>query len=191
MTKVTDMSKLKAECEMIEKLNRKVVDWYTLKYPQIISNNPNKNSLRAIACLSSQVLLPLEHQFGSLEVTYGFTSARLLKEIRKTSPTGIAPDLDQHAAHELNSRGAYFCERLGAACDFMINRYAGRMNEVAQWITLNLSFDRLYFYGPDRPIHVSVGPDMRQFIQIMKTAKSGRRYPGQKGTKITFNSISG
>jgi hypothetical protein len=29
------------------------------------------------------------------------------------------------------------------------------MEEVARWIMANLPYDRLYFYGKDRPIHLS------------------------------------
>ena len=43
------------------------------------------------------------------------------------------------------------------------------MREVADWIIENLPFDRLYFYGSDRPIHVSFGPsNQRAAFEIQK-----------------------
>jgi hypothetical protein len=49
--------------------------------------------------------------------------------------------------------------------------------EVAQWIVANTPFDRLYFYGDDKPIHVSVGPNQDRQIVRMVVAKSGRLVP--------------
>jgi len=65
----------------------------------------------------------------------------------------IAPALDQHAAHERNRHGQPVCPRLGAAVDFIVEDED--MAEVARWIMANLPFDRLYFYGSERPLHVS------------------------------------
>ncbi len=51
------------------------------------------------------------------------------------------------------------------------------MLEVAQWIVANTPFDRLYFYGDDRPIHVSHGPNRDRQIVLMVAGKSGRLVP--------------
>jgi hypothetical protein len=48
---------------------------------------------------------------------------------------------DQHAAHELNTRGKPICDRLGAAADFLVPYES--MLEVAQWVVENTPLDRL------------------------------------------------
>ena len=42
------------------------------------------------------------------------------------------------------------------------------MFEVSQWISENLEFDRLYFYGKDRPIHLSFSESPTQQVTVMK-----------------------
>ncbi|GAM62963.1 hypothetical protein JCM19232_4640 [Vibrio ishigakensis] len=49
------------------------------------------------------------------------------------------------------------------------------MHKVALYITQNLPFDRLYFYGKDRPLHVSFGPDQSRYIQYRRTKENGDR----------------
>jgi hypothetical protein len=61
---------------------------------------------------------------------------------KKISPR-IDPSRDQHAAHELNTRGKPTCARLGAAADFFVPYQS--MLEVAQWVVENTDFDRFYF----------------------------------------------
>lgn len=52
------------------------------------------------------------------------------------------------------------------------------MLEVAQWIVSNLPFDRLYFYGNDRPIHVSYSKDKTGQVTVMAPSKlSNRKIP--------------
>ena len=41
----------------------------------------------------------------------------------------------------------------------------------------NTPFDRLYFYGADRPIHVSHGPEHRRQVVRMLAGKDGRLLP--------------
>jgi hypothetical protein len=56
------------------------------------------------------------------------------------------------------------------------------MEEVATWVSKNTPFDRLYYYGSDRPIHVSFGPDeARDFVEMRKTA-SGSTVPFRRKT---------
>ncbi|MCW8107115.1 hypothetical protein OPS25_01180 [Alteromonas ponticola] len=178
-----------SDIKTIRRLNQRVIDWHASKYPNVSCNEPSNKSLQAITDLSSAILVPIEKQYGAFCITYGFTSAILLREIKKKNPRGIAPSLDQHAAHELNSEGNFFCNRLGAACDFIVESHASKMDQVANWVSQNLSFDRMYFYGVDRPLHVSFGPELNQFIQIMEITSDGRRYPGKKGAGITFDKV--
>ena len=71
--------------------------------------------------------------------------------------------------------GRIVCARLGAAVDFIVDDED--MFEVAQWVAANTPFDRLYFYGVDRPIHVSYGPNHDRQIVRMVPSKSGRLVP--------------
>jgi hypothetical protein len=51
------------------------------------------------------------------------------------------------------------------------------MREVADWVAENTRFDRLYFYGEDRSIHVSYGPEQKgEYIDLVVT-ESGRQVP--------------
>jgi DNA phosphorothioation-associated putative methyltransferase len=121
--------------------------------------------------LAAHVLDPVIDYFGMIELSYGFCSAKLAREI----PGRIDPRLDQHAGHELNRRGKPICERLGVACDFLVTDED--MEEVALWVAANTPFDRLYFYGKDRPIHVSYSnTPARQFVRMSASA-SGARVP--------------
>jgi DNA phosphorothioation-associated putative methyltransferase len=121
--------------------------------------------------LASKILDPVIEYYGSIELTYGFASQELTKSI----PSRIAPKIDQHASHERNKRGVHICSRLGAAVDFLVRDED--MFEVAQWIAANLPFDRLYFYGPDRPVHVSYGPDQSRSFVEMRESGTSRRIP--------------
>jgi hypothetical protein len=49
--------------------------------------------------------------------------------------------------------------------------------EVALFVVDHTDFDRLYFYGPDRPVHVSVGPERKREIVLLRPGPSGRRIP--------------
>ena len=84
-----------------------------------------------IECGATQVLDPVMDYFGGIQLTYGFCSPELTKHINGS----IDPKRDQHAAHELNTRGNLICERKGAACDFIVPDE--NMLEVAQWIVQN------------------------------------------------------
>jgi hypothetical protein len=112
-----------------------------------LPNNPD--TYTALYELASNVLDPIIEYFGSIKLTYGFCSSDLSRAISG----GIAPSLDQHAAHERNRKGRYVCQRLGAAADFIVDDE--NMREVVDWISKNVRFDRVYFYGTNRPIHVS------------------------------------
>ena len=51
------------------------------------------------------------------------------------------------------------------------------MLEVALWIAENLKFDRLYFYGTNRPIHVSIGPENTRQVTLMQPSETGKLIP--------------
>lgn len=124
------------------------------------------DSYTALYELATNILDPVIDYFGMIKLTYGFCSAALAKEI----PGRIAPKLDQHAAHEKKRNGKFICERLGAACDFIIEDED--MEEVALWIVNLVKFDKIYFYGKCKPLHVSYGPqNKRQFIDMVSSSK--------------------
>ncbi len=140
-----------------------------------IENRPQQpDSYTALYELAIHVLDPVIDYFGMIQLTYGFCSHELGKHIKKR----VAPKLDQHAAHERNTRHNLICPRLGAAVDFMVEDE--NMREVADWIAENTPFDRLYFYGENRPIHVSYGPEQkREYIDLIQT-ESGRQVPKKR-----------
>lgn len=140
-----------------------------------LSNLPKEpDTYTALYELATHVLDPVIEYFGAIRITYGFCSSELAKLIRK----GVAPKLDQHAAYEKNRRGRFICERPGAAVDFLVED--DNMLEVAEWINANTVFDRLYYYGPDRPIHVSYGPEPKRAFIEMITQEDGRLIPRQR-----------
>ena len=129
------------------------------------------DSYKALHELATNVLDLVVDKFGPIELTYGFSSPELIKAI----PERIAPKLDQHASHEKNRIGNFICERLGAACDFIVQ--GKDMREVAEWVYKNTEVDRVYFYGRENPIHVSFSNKRaHQFVEML-VGKSGRRTP--------------
>ena len=48
-----------------------------------------------------------------------------------------------------------------------------------RWVGANTPFDRLYFYGADQPIHLSVGPEQSRQVVLMRAGPSGRLVPRQ------------
>ena len=121
--------------------------------------------------LAQAILDPLCEQFWPLELTYGFAGPALTRHI----PGRIAPALDQHAGSELNRAGRLVCARRGQACDVRVAGVAA--TDVARFIAQNLPFDRLYLYGDDRPLHVSIGPDDSRAVYRLELLASGRRVP--------------
>ncbi|KVO03828.1 peptidase m15a [Burkholderia ubonensis] len=137
-----------------------------------IENVPQRpESFNALHDLATNLLDPIIDYFGGIKLTYGFCSHALSKRIR----TRVAPHLDQHAAYECSSRGKRICDRGGAACDFIVPDED--MEEVSRWIMENLPFDRLYFYGKTRPIHVSYTEKPQGVAYEMREATNGRRIP--------------
>lgn len=137
-----------------------------------LANLPKQpESWNALLELAEQVLDPVIDWFGMIRLTYGFCSPGLARQI----PARIDPKRDQHAAHERNRLGKPICPRLGAAVDFLIEDE--NMREVAHWIATHTPFDRLYFYEPDLPLHVSYGPEHSRQIVLMRPGPSGRLVP--------------
>ena len=138
----------------------------------------NPLTYNAIHRLAVCVLDPIIDYFGAIRLTYGFCSSALAKHIDER----IAPKLDQHASHECNRLGKPICHRLGAAVDFFVEDE--NMLEVAQWITRNCPFDRIYFYGSDKPLHVSLAePAAGQITLMLPSKQSGQRVPKTMGTE--------
>jgi len=125
----------------------------------------------ALYALATEVMDPLIAYFGDVRLTYGFCSAELGAQISKR----VAPKLDQHAAYEINKTGRLICDRGGAACDFIVDDED--MREVAEWLVDHTPFDRMYFYGSDRPIHVSYSATPSREAYEMSETASGRLIP--------------
>ena len=126
-------------------------------------NRPrDPGSYAAMARLCRDVLDPVIDRFGPIRITYGHAGGSLTRAM----PGGIYPSLDQHAGHERRRDGAWICGRLGQAVDFEV---AGvPTSEVAAFIAGHLPFDRLYYYGRDRPLHVSAGPEECRETVVMR-----------------------
>jgi hypothetical protein len=140
-------------------------------------------TLPALEALCRHIIDPVIDRFGCsrFQLTYGFCSADLKRWLAKKDPLtgkkhGIAtPSLDQHMAHEVNRNGRYYCDRLGAACDFRILDLPS--DALVDWIVAQgLSFDSLYFYGPNRPIHISYGPQHKRDIWAFTNQGTPTRY---------------
>jgi DNA phosphorothioation-associated putative methyltransferase len=137
-----------------------------------LANLPKEpDTYNALYDLAVNLLDPIIDYFGAIKLTYGFCSVSLAKEIAGR----IAPELDQHACHEKKTRGGFVCARLGAAVDFVVEDE--NMLEVANWVAGNTQFDRLYFYGNDRPIHLSYGPENSKLFVVMRKLPSGKLVP--------------
>lgn len=149
--------------------------WRRLAAAQLappLDNRPRSpETFAAMRSLCAAVLDPVVERFGRVELTYAFASAALTRHIKGR----IHPPLDQHAGHELGRTGKPVCPRLGLAADFFVPGMDSRL--VARWVIENTAFDRLYYYEPERPIHVSVGPDQTRQIVHMRRGPSGRRVP--------------
>jgi len=137
-----------------------------------IPNVPREpDTYTALYELATHLLDPVIDYFGMIKLTYGFCSSDLAKEISRR----IAPKLDQHAAHEKSKRGSLICDRLGAAADFIVEDE--NMEDVANWIIQTLPFDRLYFYGSAKPLHISFGPAQARAAYRLEEIKPGSRVP--------------
>lgn len=130
-----------------------------------------EESWGALAELATTLLDPLVERFGAVTLTYVFAGPWLARRV----PGRVAPSLDQHASFERTRTGRRVCERGGAAADLCVADVDART--LARFITTTLPFDRLYFYGEDRPLHVSVGPQKSRTVYALLVGKSGQRFP--------------
>lgn len=168
-----------------------LVNWYQQKHNIALDNFPvQPDSIKALASLLKEVLIPVHNKFGNIKITYGFVSSQLNTFIQKNSKSGTYPSIDQHSSHELNSKNTLICNRGGIACDFYVIGFEEKMNVVTDHIVNNLNFDKLYYYGSDRPIHVSVGKEMIKHLQIMNESENGRRIPGRKAFGVEAISLA-
>ena len=132
-----------------------------------VKNEPvQRETFEQIDLLRRNIFIPIHNTFNQpIILTYGFAGLDLIRHIRKNASPSIAPRLDQHAGCELKKDGTLICSRGGFAVDFFLQ--GTNSLSVGQWIVSNCDFDRLYFYGEQRPIHVSVGPEKkRQIVQV-------------------------
>ncbi|WP_281222275.1 hypothetical protein [Photobacterium sanguinicancri] len=160
-----------------------LLNWHLSKHPHYtLDNIANPPSYQQLSLLSDKLLIPIENHLGTINVTYGFTCHSLLRYILKNSSGDMAPDIDQHASMEINTRGNRICKRDGAACDILVAGYENRMDEVAKYIAQSLPFDRLYFYGKNKPIHISVGPENARYALIRHTRSDGLRVNKKSAT---------
>ena len=166
--------------QSFDELYTQLLNWHQTRHQFAADNTPSVASGRFLTLLTNQLLLPIAEHFGQLTITYGFTGPALSRYIQRLSPAGTAPGLDQHSCCELNSKASIICKRPGAACDFIVQGYEQKMHHVAQFICQQLSFDKLYFYGRNRPIHISVSDDQLRHLQVMQQSANGQRYPGKK-----------
>lgn len=150
-----------------------------------VANIPKQpETYNALYRLATELLDPIVDYFGMIKLTYGFAGPELTKQV----PGRIAPKLDQHASYELNRQGKLICNRLGAAVDFIIEDED--MFEAAKWITNNLPFDRLYIFKPDRPIHLSYGPQATRQVTIQGlSGDPERRIPRTIGVQAFNNFV--
>ncbi|MEM8781182.1 MAG: hypothetical protein AAGF26_20490 [Cyanobacteria bacterium P01_G01_bin.49] len=147
------------------------------KYSDKIASFPkNKATISALKALNKFIIDPIIDHFGieRFKLTYGFCSADLKRYLnQKDAVTGlkngrIDPSRDQHMSHEINSKGNYYCNRLGAACDCLI--IALNSDQFVDWILkTKLPFDSLYFYDQYRPIHISYGEQHKRDIWTFNT----------------------
>lgn len=163
------------------------------KYAQYINPYPQQpETIAALKDLNQYIIDPIIDYFGreNFKLTYGFCSPDLKRYLNQKDPeTGIKngridPSRDQHISYELNRNHKPFCDRGGAACDFLILNCSS--DRVVDWIVdQKLPFDSLYFYGQNRPIHISYGPQQKRDIWAFNPTGQ----PTRKGTKLWQNKI--
>lgn len=138
-----------------------------------IDNRPkSQDSIDALNSLILNILEPIRLYYGSLTITHGFTSQALVNRV----PRGVAKQLDQHCAHEVNTRGKRICPRDGASADIYVNDIT--TSELAEYITRFLPFDRMYLYGRSTPIHISYArSSSKREVVVMAKNNSGKKTP--------------
>ena len=144
----------------------------TVKTVNIENQPKNIETYRAYQELAENILDKVIDKFGMFNISYGFCSKELEKNILKKETPRISLRLDQHASCEKTSSGKYICSRKGAAVDFKLQDIDTLL--IAKWIVENCKFDRLYFYGSLKPLHISYGPETSGYIAVMSTKGKNR-----------------
>lgn len=148
---------------------------------QLLQNRPQQaETWHAIEQLDRELLQPLESRYGIVTLTYGFAGRELTKAVEKRATEGgwlpnITPAFDQHAGHELNTRGNRICKRDGFAVDMRVPGHSSL--DVASWVSENLPFDRMYLYDDERPFHLSWAPKPVAMVVRMVETESGHLIP--------------
>ena len=134
----------------------------------------------AIEQYSAEILDKVYGQYPKLRLTYGFCGRVMAQKIKKN----IFPKLDQHAGYELNRNGNPICDRGGIACDFIVD--GTNSLDLARWVVNNCDYDRIYYYGAARPIHVSHSSAPTQNVILMRFEKV-RTVPQKISTHAFLN----
>jgi hypothetical protein len=139
-----------------------------------IDNRPQRfETYAAMRELCWRVLDPLLDRYGVAELHYGFASAALDELVHLKRYPRTLRRLDQHAGCELNREGRAYCSRLGLAVDVRIPEVSSLV--VSRWVSDNTDFDRIYFYGSERPFHVSVGPENSKVVWRSPYSRQARK----------------
>lgn len=156
--------------------------WHALQRDgRVLANRPEQiETWTAIEWLQSELLRPIEEEFGVVLLSYGFAGAELIAAVRARATAaskspGIAPELDQHAGYELDAQGARICPRDGIAVDLYVPGQPS--GSIRDWILARLPFDRIYSYADDRPLHLSWAPEPVGQVVEMRAAAGGRLVP--------------
>ena len=143
----------------------------------VLPNRPTQpETWAAMRSMQEDLLRPIEEKFGVVVLTYGFAGPELVKAIKKRAAEGgwlpnIHPPGDQHAGHELNTRGNRICKHDGIAVDLRVPGVSS--DAVSDWVRANLPFDAIYLYGPEKPFHLSWSPTPRGTVIRMMPKKNG------------------
>jgi hypothetical protein len=136
--------------------------------------------------LAQVILDPVVDHFGAINITYGYAGSPLIRLVNER----IAPNLDQHAGSERSKLGSQICSRGGASVDFFSADHDSF--EVAKWIVEHLEFDRMYLYGRNRPIHISISKEPLGYVYMLRELSSSRfrvprRLPKTELNDLLFN----
>ena len=136
-----------------------------------LENLPKEQrTIDALAMMASKILDPITQEFERPTLTYAFSGPSTIVKIKRN----IAPRVDQHASFEVQQNGRMICALGGAAVDFSLEHKNSLF--AARFVIENLNFDAIYFYGPDRPIHVSWSDSPRNMVVEMKLNTKHRRH---------------
>lgn len=124
-----------------------------------------------LEALCVNLLDPIAEHFhpDKFRLTYGFCSDALRKKLQRKNPnTGkpfgrVCPKVDQHMAGEVRPNGTPFCVNPGASCDFRVEGVSS-LDILRFIVTQSLPYDAIFFYGPDRSLHVSFSEQRRGYI---------------------------